>query len=58
MFDIYIECCRKKGLHYYIENADVYTDNNLQEWVLDSLSKSNMGKYRSDKSNDMDKLNP
>lgn len=42
MFDISIECQRKGGYYYYIENKDILTDNNLQEWLLDSLSVSNM----------------
>ena len=42
MFDICIECQRKGGYYYYIENKEVFTDNNLQQWMLDSLSISNM----------------
>jgi hypothetical protein len=42
MFDISIECQRKGGYYYYIENKDVFTDNNLQQWMLDSLSISNL----------------
>lgn len=42
MFDISIECQRKGGYLYYIENDDVFTSNNLQHWLLDSLSISNM----------------
>ena len=42
MFDISIECQRKGGYLYYIENKEVFTDNNLQQWLLDSLSISNM----------------
>ncbi|MBR4922666.1 MAG: WYL domain-containing protein [Bacteroidaceae bacterium] len=42
MFDISIECQRKGGYFYYIENKEVFTDNNLQQWMLDSLSISNM----------------
>ena len=42
MFDISIECQRKGGYLYYIENKEVFKDNNLQQWLLDSLSISNM----------------
>ena len=42
MFDISIECQRKGGYFYYIENKEIFTDNNLQQWMLDSLSISNM----------------
>jgi hypothetical protein len=42
MFDISIECQRKGGYLYYIANEEVFTDNNLQHWLLDSLSISNM----------------
>lgn len=42
MFDISIECQRKGGYFYYIANEEVFTDNNLQHWLLDSLSISNM----------------
>ena len=42
MFDISIECQRKGGYLYYIANENVFTDNNLQHWLFDSLSISNM----------------
>ena len=42
MFDISIECQRKGGYLYYIENEEVFKNNNLQHWLLDSLSISNM----------------
>lgn len=42
MFDISIECQRKGGYLYYIENEEVFTNNNLQHWLLDSLSISNI----------------
>ena len=42
MFGICIECQRKGGYFYYIENSDFMRNNNLQEWMLDSLSISNM----------------
>ena len=42
MFDISIECQRKGGYLYYIADDDVFTSNNLQHWLLDSLSISNI----------------
>lgn len=42
MFDISIECQRKGGYFYYIDNEEVFKNNNLQHWLLDSLSISNM----------------
>ena len=42
MFGICIECQRKGGYFYYIENNDFMRNNHLQEWMLDSLSISNM----------------
>ena len=41
MFGICIECQRKGGYIYYIEK-DTLKSNNLQNWMLDSLSVSNM----------------
>ena len=42
IFDLCIECKRKGGYFYYIENGEVLKNNNLQHWMLDSLSISNM----------------
>lgn len=42
IFDLCIECQRKGGYYYYIENEEVLKNNNLQHWMLDSLSVSNM----------------
>ena len=42
MFGISIECQRKGGYFYYIENNDFKRNNHLQEWMLDSLSISSM----------------
>ena len=42
MFGICIECRRKGGYFYYIENNDFMRNNHLQEWMIDSLSISNM----------------
>ena len=42
MLDVSIQCQRRGGYYYYIENDSVFTKNNLQHWLLDSLSISNM----------------
>lgn len=42
MFGICIECQAKGGYIYYIENKEVLKSNDLQHWMLDSLSVSNM----------------
>jgi len=42
IFGLCIECQRKGGYYYYIENEEVLKNNNLQHWLLDSLSVSNM----------------
>ena len=41
MFGINIECRRKGGYQYYIEK-DALESDNLQNWMLDTLSISNM----------------
>ncbi|MBQ4525425.1 MAG: WYL domain-containing protein [Bacteroidaceae bacterium] len=42
IFGLCIECQRKGGYYYYIENEEVLKNNNLQHWMLDSLSISNL----------------
>ena len=42
IFDLCIECQRKGGYFYYIENEEVLKNNKLQHWMLDSLSISNI----------------
>ena len=42
MFGINIECQRKGGYFYYIENKESLNNANIQHWLLDSLSVSNM----------------
>ena len=42
MFGINIECQRKGGYFYYIENKESLSNANIQHWLLDSLSVSNM----------------
>lgn len=42
IFNLNIECKKKGGYVYYIENTEILKDNSLQHWMLDSLSVSNM----------------
>ena len=42
MFGIIIECDRKDGYRYYIENKDVLDENSVQNWMFSTLSVSNM----------------
>lgn len=42
IFDLCIECQRKGGYLYYIENAEVLKENSLQRWMLDALSMGNV----------------
>lgn len=42
IFDLCIDCQRKGGYYYYIENSEVLKNNHLKHWMLDSLSVSNM----------------
>lgn len=42
IFNLNIECKKKNGYVYYIENTEILKDNSLQHWMLDSLSVSNM----------------
>lgn len=42
IFGLCIECQRKGGYYYYIENKETLKNNHLQNWMLDSLSISNM----------------
>ena len=42
MFGINIECQRKGGYYYYIEDNDFMRNNSLLHWMIDSLSISNM----------------
>ncbi len=41
MFDINIECDSKDGYRYYIENGDSLDANNVQNYLLETLSVSN-----------------
>lgn len=42
IFDINIECNRKGGYIYYIENEEILKNNSLKHWMIDSLSVSNI----------------
>ncbi|MCQ2253596.1 MAG: WYL domain-containing protein, partial [Bacteroidales bacterium] len=41
MFDINIECDSKDGYRYYIENGESLDANNVQNYLLETLSVSN-----------------
>jgi hypothetical protein len=38
IFGIYIECDRKNGYQYYIGNAEVLSEESIQNWMLSTLS--------------------
>ena len=42
IFGIYIECNRKNGNKYYIGNAHVLREDSVQNWMLSTLSVSNL----------------
>lgn len=42
IFGIYIECDRKNGYKYYIGNADVLSEDSVQNWMLSTLSVNNV----------------
>ena len=42
IFGIYIECDRKNGYRYYIGNPEVLEDDTVQNWMLSTLSLSNV----------------
>ena len=42
MFGIYIECDRQNGYKYYIGNDEVLRDDSVQNWILSTLSVSNV----------------
>ena len=41
IFDIYIECDRKDGYRYYIDEPERLTGNNLRSWLISSYSVLN-----------------
>ena len=42
MFGLYIECDRKNGFRYYIGNEYVLQENSVQNWLLSTLTVSNL----------------
>lgn len=42
MFGLIIECDRKDGYRYYIENKEVLEEDSVQNWMFSTLSVSNM----------------
>lgn len=42
IFGLYIECDRKNGYRYYIANPEVLDDDTVQNWMLSTLSLSNV----------------
>ncbi|MBR5687025.1 MAG: WYL domain-containing protein [Prevotella sp.] len=42
MFGIYIDCDRKNGYQYFIGNDDVLHNDSVQNWMLSTLSVSNI----------------
>ena len=42
IFGIYIECDRSNGYTYYIGNAEVFTEDSVQNWMLSTLSVNNI----------------
>ena len=42
MFGVIIECDRKDGYRYFIENKEVLEEDTVQNWMLSTLSVSNM----------------
>ena len=42
MFGIIIECDKRDGFKYYIDNEDVLEENTIQNWMLSTLSVNNV----------------
>ena len=42
MFNLNIECERRGGYHYYIDNADEIKCGGLRNWLLNTISVSNL----------------
>lgn len=42
MFGLVIECERKGGYHYYIANSDELRDGSIRNWLLNTISVSNL----------------
>lgn len=41
IFDVYIECDRKDGYHYYIDEPERIEGNNLRSWLISSYATLN-----------------
>ena len=42
MFGIFIECDKRDGFKYYIGNQEVLEEDSIQNWMLSTLSVSNI----------------
>ena len=42
IFGIYIDCDRKNGYRYYIGNEEVLREESVQNWMLSTLTVSNL----------------
>lgn len=42
MFDVNIECDRRNGYVYYIENAESLNNGSIRNWLLDTFTVSNL----------------
>ena len=42
LFGLIIECERKGGYHYYIENIDDLKNGSIRNWLLNTISVSNL----------------
>lgn len=42
MFGILIECDKKDGFRYYIDNAEVLKEDSIQNWMLSTMSVHNV----------------
>ena len=42
IFGIYIDCDRKDGYRYYIDNEEVLRENSVQNWMLSTLTVNNL----------------
>lgn len=41
IFDVYIECNRNDGYHYYIDEPERIKNNNLRSWLISSYATLN-----------------
>ena len=42
LFGLIIDCDRRGGYHYYIDNADDLKNGSLRSWLLNTISVSNL----------------